>query len=73
MQNEPICLAYVSSPGVSEHYDGCIKLSLTDQYILNEDQDQKSECQTEIQKENQDETYPLSAIEIAVSNEQLNQ
>ena len=67
VEDERICLAYTSSPGVSEHYDGCIKCPMTDldQLLLDEGQkqDHMTDCQTQIQNEDQgNESTNLSQL-----------
>lgn len=58
VESEPVCLAYISSPGISEHYDGCIKCSTLSQALPSETHPkmQPDENQSLWEKENDKET-----------------
>lgn len=72
VETEPICLAYTSSPGISEYYDGCIKCSRDNQILSNETQplDQVDEGQLPAQNRFQNESGDngiLTAVEISIT------
>ena len=71
-ESEPVCLAYISSPGISEHYDGCIKCSTLSQALSSETHSkmQPDESQSLVQNGSQStssETEVFTAVQISIT------